>query len=103
MSEEKKSTEEILTERGKDYGDFGRQAFFQAQLKLTLKLALSEQATRTGRVPNAAEEAAMEMICVKLSRLAYGNIHHLDSWQDISGYAELVVNLLKGPAQGELL
>jgi hypothetical protein len=37
----------------------------------------------------------LQMICHKLSRIANGDPMYIESWRDISGYAELVCTTLK--------
>ena len=39
------------------------------------------------------------MICHKLSRIANGDPFYADSWHDIAGYSQLVVNILEEAEQ----
>lgn len=72
---------EMLAERGRDYGEFCEVAATAQAMK---NLAVSEHM-------NNSQREAMEMICSKIARLACGDPHHLDGWRDIEGYAHLVV------------
>lgn len=77
---------EMLAERGKDYGDF-REVAATAQ-------ALKDLAT-SDRMSDSQREA-MEMICSKIARLACGDPNHFDTWRDVAGYATLIVLELDG-------
>ena len=44
---------------------------------------------------SADQRESIHMILVKLSRILYGKHDHVDHWDDIAGYATLVVNRLK--------
>lgn len=45
-------------------------------------------------MPNFMAES-LQMINHKIARIINGNENHIDSWQDIAGYAQLVVNILE--------
>lgn len=77
----------ILEDRGSDYGDFEAMAHTAQEMKELMKLGRAE-------LSNAQQEA-IDMICTKMSRLAWGNPNKLDTWQDIAGYATLIVNILE--------
>jgi hypothetical protein len=77
---------EILAERGRDYGSFCEVAATAQALK---NLAVSEHM-------NNSQREAMEMICSKIARLACGDPDHIDSWRDVAGYATLMVLELDG-------
>lgn len=81
--------EDILAERQHTHGDFTLQSAFAQQLKDSLR-----HAAGYGRLSNGAREA-LEMICVKISRIVCGDCNHKDSWDDIAGYATLVSKTLK--------
>lgn len=83
------SVQAILAERQHTHGDFTLQSAFAQQLKDSLR-----HAAGYGRLSNGAREA-LEMICVKMSRIVCGNPCHKDSWDDIAGYATLVSKTLK--------
>lgn len=88
------SQKEIVSaERGNSYGDFSKIAADAQTLKCMLVTA---QMT-------VVQREAMQMICTKLARLANGDPNHIDSWFDIAGYADLVVNDIQTPKEGEAL
>jgi len=92
--------DKILEERGNEYGDFRYQGNLSQTLKNTLiqhYVATHGNAEAKPLPPFVIE--AMAMICHKLARIANGNPYNLDSWQDIAGYAQLVVNGLVTTAQ----
>lgn len=85
-------TGEILAARGLEYGEFAHNAELTQLLMSTVARHLSVRYnTGIRRHFNYPEAEALHMIFHKISRLVNGNPHHLDSWQDIAGYAELVV------------
>jgi hypothetical protein len=84
---------EILKERGNNYGGFHT----QANLAQTLKAIFEQHYSSThpnDPLPNFMMEA-VHMILHKLARIGNGNPYYDDSWQDIAGYSQLVVDILK--------
>lgn len=81
---------EILEERGNNYGDFADMACTAQQLKVML--------THDGM--SSVQKEAMDLICTKLARIVHGNPDHIDSWRDIAGYANLVVLDLDASGEG---
>lgn len=79
------STDELLKTRGATHGDYHQQAELAGALR-----ALFATAERW-RLLTRVEQDAVLMIAVKLSRALTGNPHEPDHWQDIAGYARLVV------------
>ena len=82
-----------LNERGKSYGDFRT----QAQLSQTLSMVWKQhyyQVNKDTQLPNYILEA-VEMIFHKLARAANGNPLSIDTYRDVAGYAQLVVDALK--------
>ena len=80
--------DDILKERAKTHGSFEVTAYTVQ----TLKAALVDS-------PNWPEldmdqKEALEMVVHKIGRILCGNKDHLDSWQDMAGYATLVANRL---------
>jgi len=88
-------TTQILDLRGACYGDFTTQAALSQALKLRMRGSLGWFKL----LPHQKE--ALEMIQHKIARILNGDPNYADSWQDISGYAELVVQRLKGGANGK--
>lgn len=84
--------DEILKERGGNYGDFHT----QANLSQTLKAIVNQHynSVHGEAMPNFMAES-LAMICHKIARIVNGNPIYADSWQDIAGYAQLVVNILE--------
>ena len=84
--------EETLNERHDTYGYFIHLAGVSQQLK---KVLFHELAARNKDLaPDQIE--ALEMIMHKIARIVNGDADHIDSWHDISGYATLVADRLKG-------
>jgi len=84
--------EETLSERHDTYGYFIYLARISQRLK---KVLYNELATRNKDLaPDQIE--ALEMIMHKIARIVNGDADHIDSWHDISGYATLVADRLKG-------
>jgi hypothetical protein len=90
--------EETLRERGNNYGNFHT----QANLTQTLMSIITQHYTSTHRdggdvappLPHFMMES-IHMICHKLARIANGNPYYADSWHDIGGYSQLVVEILE--------
>lgn len=83
-----KTTEEILAERGNQYGSYeGKAAFIQA-VKERMRNAPSWETL------TPAMQETLDMVIHKISRILWGDPLHRDSWQDIIGYTELVVKSL---------
>lgn len=73
--------EEIVLERDAVYGGF------EAVSDLSEALTTALDATdRFDRLP-PFQRLAMRMICHKMARLITGDSYHMDSWDDIAGYA----------------
>lgn len=85
--------EDVLNERGKRYGRFidvatatdDLQTAFYDHMNLEKLKSLSPD-----------QSIAIDMICHKLARIAVGDHNYIDNWLDIAGYAQLVVDGLKG-------
>lgn len=86
--EESLSVEQTLIQRGNRYGDFSEHAEISQQLKEVIYSHMSMEGVK----PYMRE--SMEMICHKLARIANGDPYYDDSWRDIAGYAQLVVDEL---------
>jgi len=81
--------QKTLDERGKTYGSFRLQAE-RSQLLQGLV-----QYHSSGNTLLPYQQEALQMICVKLARIMNGDPNYVDSWKDIAGYAQLVVNELE--------
>jgi len=82
------ATDEVLRERGRNYGDFVDHAL----LTQSLKAAMHNHPNWLRLAPDMAE--ALEMIQHKIGRIVNGDPEYADSWVDIQGYARLIENRL---------
>lgn len=87
---------DILSERGSRYGDFAGHALLTQALKDTFA---DHSVSYSKLTPPMVE--AIEMIFHKLGRIGNGNPFYADSWVDIVGYAQLVVDILKGEGENK--
>ncbi len=81
--------EQILKERGNRYGNFGD----HAQITQELKDAMREGASWNQCSDDIKE--ALDMIAHKIGRIVNGDPYYDDSWIDIIGYSQLVLDDLK--------
>ena len=81
--------QQILAERGSRYGRFDAHALVTQQLKQ----ALTFGANWNSLEPDAKE--ALEMIVHKIGRILSGDPDYDDSWLDISGYSQLIVDRIR--------
>ena len=72
---------ELTQERNTTHGDFTENARISQELKLTMR--------STGHVLSDVHQEAVDMISLKLSRIASGHANFRDHWDDIAGYAHL--------------
>lgn len=79
----------VLEERGQNYGDFEQHAY----ITQSLKEVAQERVDWKDLCPYMQE--SLDMIFHKIGRILNGNPYYLDSWVDIVGYAQLVVNELE--------
>jgi hypothetical protein len=85
----------VLKERGSRYGAFVHQATTSQELQDVIKYYMGFAWAKMQ--PDQRE--AIQMICMKLSRIANGDPDYPDSWLDIAGYAKLVADRLEGKVQ----
>ena len=85
------TTEEILNQRAKTHGDFSE---FAITARL-LKGCVASRLRQCEKVLTDAQSEGLDMILHKISRIINGNPNEKDHWQDIAGYAELVVRQLE--------
>lgn len=81
---------EVLAERGSRYGAFDGHAQITQDLKAIMHIS-----------PNwfyltDSQKESLEMVAHKIGRILNGDPTYLDSWVDIVGYTQLVVEQLKG-------
>lgn len=79
-----------LQERGKRYGPFAGHADITQDLKLRMR-----DTDKWWHLTDSQKEA-LEMIAHKIGRILNGDPNYDDSWRDIAGYAQLVVDQLEG-------
>lgn len=84
------STKKLLKERGKTHGSFQNNAEISQELKDIIHTAISDLGEAT-----PVQKEAIDMICLKLSRIASGQAHFKDHWDDIAGYATLAADELE--------
>lgn len=82
---------DILLERGNRYGTFKDHSRLVQGMKHAAGLYLAD--THQKLAPDQIE--ALEMILHKVGRILNGDPGYIDSWQDIAGYATLVVERLE--------
>lgn len=76
--------DDMLTERGRRYGDFAYHAYITQSLKGVMFQAPGWQHL------TASQRESLEMIAHKIGRILNGDPNYVDSWDDIAGYASLV-------------
>lgn len=81
--------QEVLAERSSRYGNFRDQAIISQKLKYVME----QHGLRTGKL-NSHQVEALEIIAHKIARILNGDPNYADSWVDIAGYAQLVVDRL---------
>ena len=81
---------DVLVERGNRYGQF----INQAHITQNIKWALRENSNWDSLMDDHRE--ALDMIANKMGRILNGDPNYDDSWMDIAGYAQLIVDRLHG-------
>ena len=77
---------DILEERGNRYGEFSEHSRITQEIKLTMQSGCSwDKCTDS-------QKEALEMIAHKIGRIVNGDPSYDDSWIDIVGYTQLVVD-----------
>ena len=84
-------TNDILTERGKRYGNYLKQTTISQDLKYIIT---KSNGSFDDMLPDQRD--CLEMIAVKISRILNGDPNYADNWRDIAGYASLVADRLDG-------
>jgi hypothetical protein len=82
-----------LNERGKSYGNFTTQATLSQTLSMIWKQHYYQTHSNEQLPPFITE--AVEMILHKLARAANGNPLQIDTYRDVAGYAQLIVDALQ--------
>lgn len=90
-------TDEILAERGQNYGDFGTGSRLEAAM---IELIANNHMKQNNKAMSTEQIIWFSKIIMKLSRLSV-TPNHLDSWIDIAGYARLVEIELNNKKEAE--
>ena len=86
------SVNTLLQERALQYGTFASLAKTAQEFKSVL---YRELGSRNKRLADDQAEA-LDMIMTKIARVINGDADHVDTWNDIAGYAKLVAERLQG-------
>ena len=78
------SVDTLIQERGRTHGDWSKQAQCAQSLKNCIR-----RAQEPIRTLSKGQMEAIEMVCVKISRIVCGDPNNPDHWTDIIGYATL--------------
>ena len=78
---------DVLNEREKTHGDFAKVAATACALKQIFR--------RPARGLLPVQSEALDLIATKLARIVCGDPNVRDHWEDIAGYANLVVRDLR--------
>lgn len=89
--------DDILEERGKRYGEFAGHAFVSQSIqKIMVEGFAAAHPGHTLEEIDVDMIEALSMIAHKIGRIINGDPNYMDSWVDIAGYAQLVVDARKG-------
>ena len=80
---------QILEERGSRYGDFADHATITQNIKEAMR-----HSNNWAELPDHMKES-LEMVAHKVGRILNGDPAYADSWVDIVGYTQLVVDRLE--------
>lgn len=86
------SVSDVLNDRGERYGVF----MGHAHVTQDLKRAIRDHLIARDKHLEIDQQEALDMICHKIGRIINGDADYDDSWVDIAGYAQLVVDRLRG-------
>jgi len=80
---------DLLNAREKTHGEYGEQSATAQRIKHVMR-----NTPNWCKMPDYMREA-IEMIATKLARIGHGDYMHLDSHEDIAGYATLSAREIK--------
>ena len=80
---------DILNERQMQYGDFLNRSKISQDFKTLIHQGESY------RLLKADQREALEMIATKMGRIVNGDPDYLDSWVDIQGYCQLIIDRVR--------
>lgn len=84
------TVKEILMQREARYGEFPDNAEISQKIKEIFK------STPNWDILASCKKEALEMIAHKIARILNGDVNYDDNWVDIVGYAQLVVDEMRG-------
>lgn len=79
----------LTEERQKTHGDYKKRSVVAQELK-----GVVIESTNYALLPYEMRDA-LDMICVKISRICEGNYDVADHWKDIAGYCECVLDCME--------
>lgn len=85
-----KRTKELLKTREDSHGSFDINAATGQAIKSVLR------SQRDWTKLTAPQQEALDYIASKIGRIMSGNPNHVDHWDDIAGYAQLISNRIRG-------
>lgn len=80
---------DILHERGNRYGDFCGHAIVTQEIKQAM------QRSKNWNALDYSMKESLEMVAHKIGRILNGDPSYLDSWVDIVGYTQLIIDELE--------
>lgn len=81
---------QILKQRGERYGKYSNVSWTAQRLKETMRDSYNWREMKL----HWTQKESLDLICNKLARILNGDSNYKDSWVDIAGYAQLVVDEL---------
>ncbi len=93
MSNQSQTINEILQERGNRYGSFEGHAAITQGIKEVMYCSPKWKSL------SWSQKESLEMVAHKIGRILNGDPDYKDSWVDIVGYVQLVVNQLPDPSK----
>lgn len=83
--------DKILKEREITHGDYATKCD-------TIQYMKNAMRSTNGFYKLESDQAeSLELILTKIGRILHGDPNHIDSWLDIAGYSQLIVNRLQSP------
>lgn len=82
----------ILRERGDRYGSFDS----HARITYGIKGVMQASPNWVGGKLSYSQREALDMVAHKIGRILNGDPNYIDSWRDLCGYSQLIVNELMG-------
>lgn len=93
------TTEELLAERGSQYGQFSNHARLTQTLEQLFFQHMIQFNPEGAKKITPTMKEGLHMIFYKLGRIGNGNPENIDSWDDVAGYSKLVADDLREKVQ----